>query len=335
MWVAFLMVCSINPLFGQNKRSLNNHVRYNTRTTSKIHVFPDDKELRIRNKEVSYRGAPIKWSNDSLVFDHLTQIKHFHKSKLRSINQAPKPYFSLNKDHNSYLDNNVQMFASPSTQTLEAGRINLSSHYLLFYQGAVGITDKLQMGVGFTLIPDFDNQSGGSNINGQFFSLSTKYKIRDRKYLDVAVGTVSLRTPKTILGTNLGSSQMLHYAYIAASADYSIANFSASIGQPYLGSISSKQLFAFNPTSLRYVYTMSGSILLSEQIALISENWWINGIFNTPGQVNVPNKGVPDFPLIGGRYYTEMYGGGIGIGNFLIPGVSIWSALYIDGYYYF
>ncbi len=315
-----------------NRRSLEKYVRYNYQTSEKPHVFPQEQKIKFEGVDNAYRGTLIGTVKDSVLLRQGDRIRRFRRPRLLNISQTARPYIGLSKDYNANLDNNMQMFASPTAQTLEAGRVNLSAHYLLYYQGVVGLTDDFQVGVGFTLIPDFDNRASADN--GQFLALTTKLKIRDRKHLDLAVGSTTVRTPKTVMDIELSnSSHLINYIYLTGSADYSRVNFSASIGQVYLGPLHSRLFFPAE--NFGYVATLAGSLMISDQLAIISENWWVNGIYNVPGVVNVPLRGVPNIPLIGGRYYTDLYGASLGLGNPLIPGVRLGDAIYIDGFYYF
>ena len=94
------------------KRSLNNNVRYNSSVNNKTYVYPEEKELKIKNKDYTYKGEPIDVNNDSIGYDHLTLIKYFSRNKVQNITQVSKPRFGLSKNYNSYLKNgNVQMLA--------------------------------------------------------------------------------------------------------------------------------------------------------------------------------------------------------------------------------
>lgn len=312
---------------------MNNQLQYNSKTSNKTFAYPEEEELKLKNKENTNKGKIISYKNDSVVYDYLTLIKKYNANDIQYIAQTTKPRFGFSKTYNSFTDNNPQMFGSPTATTIGAGNVNVSSHYFLFYKINIGVTEKLDFGGGFTLIPQVEDTSV-RNANGQLLNFSLKYKIRDTRHIDWVIGINTFRIPKNLMGIAFSQSpKLIHYAYLAVNADYSALNFSASIGQPFLGTVSNK--YTNTGYGINYIFTMAGALKLSEQISIVAENWWLNGIANVPGVVNTNRRGVPDFPLIGGRYYSNTYGAGVGIGNFFIKGVKPFSAFYLDGYYYF
>ena len=294
--------------------------------------------MSVRLKDNPVAGKVIESGMDSIVFDHLTLIRTYAKNQINYLQRQPTPYTALNKDFNSYGGHPIQMLASPTAETVGKYNLNMSAHYVFLYKANYGVTERWDIGAGFTLIPNFTD-SATNKPSGQLLFLSSKLKIRDKKHLDIAVGFNSFRAPRSFDNWEFKKGRMVHHVYVAANADYSLFNFSASLGQGYIGSYPGRQFTAFYTESdYKYIFTLSGSLLISDQIAIISENWWVNGIFNSPKQVNRTRRGIPDFPLIGGRYYTDVYGASFGIANVLIRGITLSPPgikFYLDGFYYF
>lgn len=334
IFVTLLVLVIYPKIYGQ-KPNLDSKIQYNLSKGSKNTKRSNQFELSVQLKDNPVQGIVLSNSLDSILFNHLSIVSNYAKNQINYIQRQPFPYITLDKDHNSYAEQPVQMLGSPSAQTIGVDRLNLSSHYVFLYKVNYGITERWDLGAGFTLLPNL-NDSSSTQKSGQLGFLSTKLKIRDKKHIDVAIGLNSYYVSRHFSLLRGERNKVLHFAYIAANADYSLFNFSASLGNGYIGSYPIRQYLQFYfEEDYQYTFTLAGSLLISDQISIISENWWINGIFNTPNQVNRERKGLPDFPLIGGRYYNDVYGASIGFGNFLLPGVNLLSAFYIDGFYYF
>tara|TARA_B110000116_G_scaffold131747_1_gene114340 strand:+ start:147 stop:965 length:819 start_codon:yes stop_codon:yes gene_type:complete len=147
--------------------------------------------------------------------------------------------------------NQTRILFAPTGRTLGSGSGYVADHLLFFPAFAVGVTDRLTVGGGFSFIP-------GISLSNQLFFLTPKLGLVQTEQTNLSVGA--------LVGGFPGNSDLVGTAGVV----YGVGTFG-----PVDRSLTVGVGFGFAGTDLKGepVFVIGGEARVSKEFALISENW--------------------------------------------------------------
>jgi hypothetical protein len=149
--------------------------------------------------------------------------------------------------------NQTRLLFAPTGRTLGSGSGYVADHLLFFPAFAVGVTDRLTVGGGFSFIP-------GESLSDQLFFLTPKLGLVRTDQTNLSVGA--------LVGGFPGNSDVEGPAGVV----YGVGTFG-----PVERSLTVGVGFGFAGTDLmgKPVFMIGGESRVSKEFALISENWMV------------------------------------------------------------
>lgn len=226
-----------------------------------------------------------------------------------------------------------RFFYTPMGNTIPKGMVSLENFFFINSALKVGVTDRLELGVGFTLWND-----GNEDDEVTVFPMGTiKYKFVDRRHFKASIGATSLQLPPVFIQSGGLSSRKpwFNVLYASANWEYKYGTFAFAVAQPYINTyaLRNNPSVSFNDSGIDYMFSSSFSVKIFPFAHFISENIFLSGAWNTLGQPNRINRNTYLIPLVGGRYYGDYYSFSAGVSNMFIPNAVFW--FYLGGSYYF
>jgi hypothetical protein len=165
--------------------------------------------------------------------------------------------------------NATRLFFAPTGRTLEAHRGYIADYYLIFPMVAYGVTDRLTLAAGMSIVPTVKFQQ-------QIFYFSPKLGVVRSARFNAALGVLVIRPPgkaDICTGDNNpdGTCKRLRdvgIAYGAGTWGSTDASVTAGLGFGFVN-----RSFSSDP-----FITLGGNKRVSRKIALITENWFVPAV---------------------------------------------------------
>lgn len=313
-------------------------------------TFSQKKELQNRitsDQELTInKGVSIELNSGSIIKGELTRVDEINKViiiqnasdsteiKFKNIYKVHDGDKSRSLDYMYRIDVPERFFYNPMGNTMPKGMVSLENVFIINNSLKVGVTDRLEAGLGFTMYASEDEDSTVSALP----MASIKYKYIDRRHLKASIGATTLQMPPVFsLTTGVLSNRKpwFNIMYASANWEYKYATFSFAAAQPFINTFALRSLpsISFNDNGLDYMFSGSFSIKAFPFAHFVSENIFLSGAWNTLGQPNTIKRETYLIPLVGGRYYGDYYSFAGGFSNILIPNAVVF--FYIGGAYYF
>ncbi len=217
---------------------------------------PDPGNIQIITlKDGSTRiGKITNVSEDEVTFDTEFGVETIATAAIREIREVPASSFNEGKFWFPN-PNRTRLFFAPTARMLAAGEGYFSNYYLFFPGAAVGITDNITIGGGFSLFP-------GVDFEKQLFYLTPKIGLSSGSRISLAAGALIVRVPE--------SDDPMFLGILYGVGTYGTEDRSLSFGAGY--GFADDEL-ADEPTLM-----MGGEWRVGRRLALVSENWVIPGV---------------------------------------------------------
>jgi len=240
-WIPGIIIlhCLGAPLFSQTSG-----------IKSQLHI-PDSTVVQIirLHDGTVLNGTIVEIKEDSIMFQSAVGLVSVPIANIAEIKDIPKSSI-VSGEYWFPNPNRTRLFLGPTGYMLEAGKGYFQDIYIFFVGGAVGITDFLSIGGGFSLVP---------GAQEQLWYVTPKIGFELSNNVHVAVGTLLMNI--TGESDNIG----IHYA--VGTYGSSDNNITGGIGYAFSGGE-----FADNP-----VIAIGGQIRGSRSIAFVTENWIVPG----------------------------------------------------------
>ena len=300
----------------------------------------NDKSPRL-NKNINielYDGTVVSGELESIdekdkkvVIRNASDITEIDFKKIYKIHESDR---DRTMDYIYRIDVPERFFYTPMGNTMDEGMVSLENYSFLNNSLKVGITKRVEAGIGFTLWPNDDEDSSVSVLP----MINAKYKLLDRRHLKASIGFTSLQLPPIFTaqtGATSNRKPFFNVVYASANWEYKYATVSIAAAQPYLNTFALRKSpgITNNDDGIDYMFSSSFSIKVFPFAHFISENIFMSGAWNTISNPNRINRETYLVPLVGGRYYGDYYSFAGGVSNVLIPNAIFF--FYIGGAYYF
>ena len=229
---------------GAQKTSLDSLA---TADTALRHVvrLRDGSTLVGRVIAVTWDSATIALPSGTMTFARaaVSEVKEFPATRLhRGVYWPENP-------------NPTRLLFSATAESLRKGEGYYWNTWLFFHGAAYGITDRLTMGAGFSLVP-------GLNLDDDVFYLTPKLALVQTANAGLAIGALLAFVPG--LATSSGSNS-LGILYGVGTTGSRESNLSLGLGWGYVG----------GELADRPIVMLGGQSRLSRRLSAISENWFV------------------------------------------------------------
>ena len=180
------------------------------------------------------------------------------KAKIREIKTVPSS--SVSGGSYRFPDPNVsRLYFAPTGRMLPRGKGYIADYYLFFPAFNYGVTDRMSLGGGFSILPT-------GRMSDQIYYLTPKFGIKRSQKINISVGALVIKFPH-IEDQN---SPFVSVLYGVGTWGTTERNVTAAFGY---GLVDGK--FADRP-----LIVLGGEQRLTRRLAFITENWMIPGIDN-------------------------------------------------------
>lgn len=190
-------------------------------------------------------GHTIHIQNDTVWFQSDLGLFPIPCSRIKSIHPV-----SLSGEFRVPTPHSTQLFFAPTAEMLEKGQGYFQDIYLFFVGGAYGISSRVTMGGGISLIP---------GTSQQLYYLTPKLGFPIRHKIKFAIGTLWMGV------TGESEHVGIHYGVMSIGDPEKSLTF--GLGYGYAGAQVEK-----NPVGM-----IGGQKRISKRCALVSENWFVHG----------------------------------------------------------
>jgi hypothetical protein len=241
------------------------------------------------------RGRVIEIENGEVVFETRVGVVRVPVSGVRSLTEFdPGNRISMRQGRwRRPNPHRTRLFFAPTGRTLNAGEGYLADHLLFFPALTLGLTDRLTMGGGFSIVP-------GINLTDQLFFVTPKLGLISSRDINVAVGAFVGGFPGT--DEVNGTAGVVYGVGTFGSLDQSVT---AGLGFGFLN----------RDVAEKAIFMLGGEKRVSENISIVSENWHMPG-----AEAPVLSAGV--------RMFGEFFSVDLGMMGF--PGGDLSTFPYFD-----
>ncbi len=256
--ILFGFCLNITPLY---KEIISAQEKTNTVTNLKI---PDSEHIQILTTidGAANRGRIIEIGINEIQFQTEIGKLTIPLSKIKEIKEISAD--SIRKGEYWYANpNTTRLFFSPTGRMLKKGEGYFADYYLFFPAITYGITDNITIGGGMSIFP-------GGHLDEQIFYLTPKVGIKAVKKLNLAVGALLIKVPKsdnedstTVNSETVDNPYGIGILYGVGTYGTADASFTLGVGYGFVDSD-----FAEKP-----MLVIGGEKRLTQRMALVSENW--------------------------------------------------------------
>jgi len=158
--------------------------------------------------------------------------------------------------------NTTRLYFAPTAYTLEKGEGYFADYYLFFPMVAYGITERLTIGAGFSLLPTTD-------IADQIFYVMPKLELVSSKKISAAAGVLMIKLPGfDDDDDDDDDSPLVGILYGVGTVGKPDANFTFGAGFGFVGS----------DLAEKPMITLGAEKRLSRRISFVTENWIFPGV---------------------------------------------------------
>ena len=198
-------------------------------------------------------GRSIAVDGDTLRFDTQYGLLAIPLTAIDKVEQvaadqpADRPYWFANP-------NTTRLYFAPTGRMLKRGAGYFSDYYLFFPGFAYGLSDRISLGGGLSLLPfvDFDEQ---------LFYLTPKLGLKQGDQFNLALGALLVKIP-------VDDDPTVGVLYTVATYGQADASFTAGLGYGFVG----------RDLSERPMVVLGGEMRISRRLALVTENWIFPGV---------------------------------------------------------
>lgn len=209
-------------------------------------TIPDSGRIQILKTldgSVSF-GQIVQVGEDSIVFKTRFGGVSIPVSDIRDIREAP-PRSIRNGEYRYPNPNESRLLFAPTGRALRGGQGYVADHALFFPSVTMGLTDRITIGGGTSVIPGID-------VTDQLFYITPKIALYSSE-------SVSLATGAFLVATGEGSAAIYYGVGTLGNADQSIT---AGLG------------YGRADGHGQGILMVGGEMRLSRRVSLISENWF-------------------------------------------------------------
>ncbi|NKB65610.1 MAG: hypothetical protein GKR89_00995 [Candidatus Latescibacteria bacterium] len=160
---------------------------------------------------------------------------------------ADRPYWFANP-------NTTRLYFAPTGRMLEQGSGYFADYYLFFPGFSYGISDRLSLGGGLSVLPGID-------FDEQIFYLTPKLGLHQSKRFNLAVGALLVKIP-------VDDDPTVGVLYSVATFGKANNSLTAGLGYGFVDS----------DFSSRPMIVLGGEKRLSRRLGLVTENWLFPGV---------------------------------------------------------
>lgn len=217
---------------------------------------PADSLKRIELTDGStLEGRIIEQTDSQVVIRTLNNLEvKVPRESIRSI--EPLQGRMVGGEFRRYDPNYTRLLFSPTGRPLRKGGGYFSDYYIFFPGVAYGVTNNISVMTGFSFLP-------GVNLGDQLFYVAPRFAARVSDQLSLSAGTIYF----SLMGE--GGAGL---AFLVGSYGPPEKSLTVGLAYPYVNDTGGDVDFASNP-----ILMLGGNARLSNNLALISENWIFTG----------------------------------------------------------
>lgn len=197
-------------------------------------------------------GRIVAVGDDSVRFVSTTAASTVAIASIVRVTEAPASALRPNGELWFPNPNATRLLFAPTGRMLKQGTGYFSDYLIIFPGGAAGITDRLTLGGGISLIPA---------TSSQLVYVTPKVGIVQRERLNVAAGALAIYVPQDWGATN----EMLGIAYGVSTFGTPDASLTVGLGYGFQGDD-----VANDPVAM-----IGGEVRLSRRVGFVTENYVI------------------------------------------------------------
>jgi hypothetical protein len=197
-------------------------------------------------------GRIVAVGEDSVRFVSATAQSSVAITSIVRVTEAPLSSMRPNGEFWFPNPNATRLLFGPTGRMLRQGSGYFSDYLIIFPGGAVGVTDRVTLGGGISLIPA---------TSSQLVYVTPKVGVVQRERVNVAAGALAIIVPDDWGG----STEMLGIAYGVSTFGTPDASFTVGLGYGFQGSD-----VANDPVAM-----IGGEVRLSRRVAFVTENYVI------------------------------------------------------------
>lgn len=228
----------------------------NTGSLQASQTVPADSVVRIELKDGStLQGRILEETDTQIVVRTLNNLEvKVPRENIKSI--EPLRGRMVGEEFRRYDPNYTRLLFSPTGRPLRKGDGYLSDYYIFFPGAAYGVTNNISVMAGFSFIP-------GVNLTDQLFYVAPRIAARLNEDWAVSAGTLYL----SLMGE--GGAGL---AFVVGSYGPPDKSLTAGLAYGYVNESGGDLSFSSRP-----IIMVGGNLRLSNNLALVSENWFITG----------------------------------------------------------
>ena len=265
-------------------------------TVRTLLVVPDSDHVQIleTNDGSASVGRIVSIGDDEIAFETDLGVLRIPISKIKNIKTVPAS--SIQKGEIWFPNPNAtRLFFAPTGRMLKQGKGYFSDYYLFFPGFAYGLTDRVTLGGGLSIIPGLD-------LNKQLFYVTPKVGLVQKEFFHLAAGALLVRVP----GDDAWDDDSVGVGIMYGVATFGTPDASLTAGLGY----------GFEGGNLadRPMVVLGGEKRLTRRLALVTENWILPGVENP-------------FISYGFRFFGERMSVDLGLFNIIgasDPCASLW-----------
>jgi hypothetical protein len=259
-WPALLLVASLfsatpimTPIGAQQAVSVLAPTR-----PGMVHRLTLASGSQLIGKVLSVEGDVVRFESDlGVTTISRSNIISFREESPGYVQQGM--YFFPNPNH-------TRLIFAPTGRMLKQGEGYFTDFWIFFPSLAVGITNRITMGAGMSIIP-------GVGFDNQLLFFTPKVGVIAHERFNLAVGALALSFPEFFEGEGRTSTGVLYGVGTVGSTDHSV---SAGVGYGYVN----------DKLANRPALMIGGETRVSPRLGLVSENYLF------PGSAGLVSAGV-------------------------------------------
>ena len=246
--IFYLLLFVVNhPINAQERSNIKNELK-----------IPDSTHVQILTTMDGSRniGRIIEIGDDEIRFETEVGILSVSISKIKEIKEVSSTKI---KDGKHWFENpnTTRLYFMPTAYTLKKGEGYFADYLLFFPMVAYGITNRLTIGGGFSILPT-------TEIGNQICYFMPKVGLVSSEKISVAAGALLIKMPDF----DDDDSPLVGVLYGVSTIGKPDANFTFGAGFGFVDSD-----FADKP-----MVTLGGEKRVSRRVSLVTENWIFPGV---------------------------------------------------------